>query len=120
MFRRLNFSEVKAPVLSNEFFGVSHDELIYSYKSYPTKNFIYVLRPLQSLNNLNENISPIKVQILRLTWEGELNATYEVDLKIMPTLFCVDEQNKKILFNAPTDSYLSNDIITEISTYNIE
>lgn len=98
LFRRLNFSEVKAPVLSNEFFGVSHDELIYSYKSYPTKNFIYVLRPLQSLNNLNENISPIKVQILRLTWEGELNATYEVDLKIMPTLFCVDEQNKKDTF----------------------
>lgn len=66
-----------------------------------------------------EDISPIKVQILCLTWDGNLYATYEIDLKSMPTLFCVDEENNKILFNTPADSYLSNDIITEISIYDI-
>lgn len=119
LFKTFNFSEVKAPVLSDDFLGVSNDEPIYSYKTYGTKNFIYVLRPLQSLNNLMEYISPITVQILRLTWDGLLDATYEIDLKIMPTLFCIDEENGKILFNTPTDSYLSNDIITEISVYDI-
>ena len=118
--KELNFSKVEAPLTVKDYFGVSHDELIYTFKTYRTKNFIYVLRPLQSLNNLIENISPIKVQILRITWDGHLDATYEADLRIMPTLFCVDEQNQKILFNTPVDSYLSNDIVTEISVYNIE
>lgn len=120
LLKTLNFSEVKTPVLSKDFFGVSNDEIIYSIETYRTKSFIYVLRPLQSLNNLIENISPIKVQIMRLTWNGELDATYEIDMRIMPTLFCVDEQNEKIIFNTPTDSYLSNDIITEIAIYDIE
>ena len=119
LLKMVNFSEIKAPKVEKKYLGVSNDETIYSYQTYRTNNFIYVLRPLRSLKNLMENISQIKVQILCLTWDGDIHATYELDMKIMPTLFCVDEQNKKILFNTPTDSYLSNDIITEISIYDI-
>jgi hypothetical protein len=38
----------------------------------------------------------------------------------MPTLFCIDEKDKKILFHTPLDSSLSNDIISEISIYSFE
>ena len=117
--KALNFSEIKAPMVEEKKLGVSNEETIYSYQTYRTNSFLYVLRPLQSLTNLMEDISPIKVQILCLTWDGNLYATYEIDLKSMPTLFCVDEENNKILFNTPADSYLSNDIITEISIYDI-
>jgi len=32
----------------------------------------------------------------------------------------IDEENKKILFHTPLDSYLSNDVISEISIYEFE
>lgn len=115
--KTLNFSTIKAPKTEKKYLGVSNEEIIYSYQTYRTDEYIYVLRPLQSLDNLIANISPIKLQILCLTWEGDIHQVFELDLKTMPTLFCIDEQNKKIIFHTPLDSYLSNDIISEISFY---
>jgi hypothetical protein len=118
--KTLNFSEIKIPKIGEKYLGVSNEETIYSLQTYRTNSFLYVLRPLQSLKYLMENRSPIEVQILCLTWNGNIHATYELILKNMSTLFCIDEENNKILFNTPIDSYLSNDIITEISIYDIK
>lgn len=117
--KTLNFTQTKTPKIGEKYLGVSNEETIYSLQTYRTKSFLYVLRPLQSLKYLTENRSPIKVQILCLTWDGNIHATYELILKNMSTLFCIDEENNKILFNTPIDSYISNDIITEISIYKI-
>ncbi len=118
LMKTLNFSDIEIPQLNEEYSGVSHDATIYSLKTYSTENYIYILRPITSLNNLtDDNSSLIKAQVLCLTWSGEVEATYCIDFNTMPTLFCVDEPNKRILFNTPVDSYLSKDGITEISVY---
>lgn len=117
LLKTLNFSTIKVPKTEKKYLGVSNEETIYSYQTYRTDKYIYVLRPFQSLDNLIGNMSPIKVQILCLTWEGDIHQVFDLDLKTMPTLFCIDEQNKKIIFHTPLDSYLYNDIISEISFY---
>ena len=120
LIKTLNFSKTKTPTIEKKYLGVSNEETIYSYQTYRTSNFIYVLRPLRSLDDLIGNVSPIKVQVLCLTWDGNISDVYEIDLTTMPTLFCIDEENKKILFHTPLDSYLSNDVISEISIYEFE
>ncbi len=117
--KALNFSDMKIPKTGKEYLGVSNDEWIYSYQTYRTRDHLYVIRPLQSLNNLIQGVSPVNVQVLKLTWDGSVSTVYEHDLKLMPTLFCVDEENNKILFHTPLDSDDIQDISTEISVYNL-
>ena len=117
----LNFSKIKAPKVEREYLGVSNEEIIYSFQSFRTENYIYILRPIKSLTDIElaENILPVKAQVLCLTWDGDISAAYELDFNVMPTLFCVDEENKKIIFNTPLDNHLSKDIINEISVFNL-
>lgn len=117
LIKTLNFSKTVIPTIEEKYLGVSNEGKIYSYQTYRTSNFVYVLRPLRSLNDLIENVSPINVQVLCLTWDGNISDVYEIDLRTMPTLFSIDEENKKILFYTPLDNYLSKDIISEISIY---
>lgn len=120
LIKTLSFSIVKPPFIEKGAFGVSSQETIYSYQTYSTNNYIYVLRPHKSLDELIENISSISVEVLRLTWDGIISDIYELELNKMPTLFCVDETDEKMFFQTPIDSYTSKDNISEISIYNLE
>jgi hypothetical protein len=112
------FSDFKKPVLSKEYSGVSNDEPIYSLQSYYTKDHIYILRAIQSLNSLSNQESPNNAQVLCLDWDGNIEAVYKIDIGIMPNTFCVDEHNRKMYFNTPVDDLLNKNLVTQITVYN--
>jgi hypothetical protein len=84
------FSDLKIPLLSSDFNGVSNEMTTYAVNIYPTLEHCYIFRIDQSMNDIL-NKPKQQAHILVFNWDGLLIDAYE--FLILPELFCVDEES---------------------------
>lgn len=88
LLREHYFSEIKMPVLSDEFSGVAHESTSYFMHIYGNTKSCFVKRINKPLVDLIEMGNP-PVQLLEFNWNGNLINVYELNTR--PNAFSVDE-----------------------------